>query len=78
MTQPAWPSNTWQILSSDCDTRASYYGGKKACAPVHIQMDPSNYEVAVVNTMMAPPLGLVSGVSVFSLDNKLLLHHEER
>jgi hypothetical protein len=26
MTNPAWPSNHWQIYSSDYDTQASYYG----------------------------------------------------
>ena len=33
MTQPAWPSTLWGILSSDYDTQASYYGTKKACEP---------------------------------------------
>ncbi len=78
MTQPAWPSNTWQILSSDYDTQASFYGVKKACEPVHVQMDPSNYRVAIVNTTTAPLTGLTLTANVFSLDNKPLLHHEER
>jgi hypothetical protein len=77
MTQPAWPSNMWQILSSDYDTQASYYGVKKACEPVHVQLDLSNYEVDVVNTTTAPLAGLSDSANVFSLDNKLLLAHEE-
>jgi len=37
MTHPSWPSNTWQIYSSDYDTGAAYYAVKKgvragACA----------------------------------------------
>ncbi len=78
MTQPAWPSNMWQILSSDYDTQASFYGVKKACEPVHVQLDLSNYDVAVVNTTTNPLTGLSLSASVFSLDNKLLLHHEEK
>jgi beta-galactosidase/beta-glucuronidase len=78
MTQPAWPSNTWQILSSDYDTQASFYGVKKACEPVHVQMDPSDYSVAILNTTTAPLTGLTLTADVFSLDNKSLLHHEER
>jgi hypothetical protein len=78
MTQPAWPSNTWQVLSSDYDTQASFYGVKKACEPLHVQLDLSNYNVAVVNTTNDPQMGLVVSASVFSLDNKPLLHHEER
>jgi beta-galactosidase/beta-glucuronidase len=78
MTQPAWPSTMWQIFSHDYDTQASYYGVKKACEPVHIQLDPASYEVAVVNTTTTAMAGLSLDATVFSLDNKSLLHHEER
>ena len=77
MTQPAWPSNTWQILSSDYDTQASFYGVKKACEPLHVQLDLSNYQVAVVNTTTTAQTGLHVVVNAYSLDNKPLLHHEE-
>ncbi len=78
MTQPAWPSNMWQILSSDYDTQASYYGTKKACEPLHVQLDPSDYSVAVVNTTTTAQPGLTITANVYSLENKPLLHHEER
>ena len=77
MTQPAWPSNMWQILSSDYDTQASFYGVKKACEPVHVQLDLSDYSVAVVNTTTSPIPGGTITANVYSLDNKSLLHHEE-
>jgi hypothetical protein len=78
MTQPAWPSNMWQILSSDYDTQASFYGTKKACEPLHVQLDPSDFSVTVVNTTTVPQPGLLVTANVYSLENKLLLHHEER
>jgi glycosyl hydrolase family 2/Ig-like domain-containing protein/concanavalin A-like lectin/glucanase superfamily protein len=78
MTQPAWPSNTWQILNSDYDTQSSFYGVKKACEPVHVQLDLSNYNVAVVNTTNEPRTGLSIVANVYSLDNKLLLHKEDK
>ncbi len=78
MTQPAWPSNMWQILSSDYDTQASYYGTKKASEPIHIQLDLSNYNVDIVNNTTAPLAGLSVIANVYSLDNKSLLHHEEK
>ncbi len=52
MTQPAWPSTMWQLYSSDYDTQASFYGVKKANAPLHVQMDLSDYTVAAVNTTL--------------------------
>ena len=73
MTQPAWPSNVWQILNSDYDTQSSFYGVKKACEPLHVQLDLSNYNVDVVNTTRNSLTGLSVSANVYSLDNKLLL-----
>jgi hypothetical protein len=78
MTQPAWPSNMWQILSSDYDTQASFYGVKKACEPLHVQLDLSNYDVAVVNTTTTAQPGMTVTATVYSLDNKQLLQHSEQ
>ncbi len=78
MTQPAWPSNTWQIMNADYDTQSSYYAVKKACEPVHVQLDLSNYDVGVVNTTTEALTGLSVTANVYSLDNKLLLHREEK
>jgi hypothetical protein len=77
MTQPAWPSNMWQIFNSDYDTSASYYAVKKACEPVHVQLDLSNYEVAVVNTTRNATETLHVLAKVFSLKNQLLLSRDQ-
>jgi hypothetical protein len=76
MTQPAWPSNMWEILSSDYDTQASFYGTMEACEPLHVQLDLSNYNVDLVNTTNAPLDNATVTADVYSLDNKSLLHHE--
>ncbi len=78
MTQPAWPSNTWQILNADYDTQSSFYAVKKACEPLHVQLDLSNYHVAIVNTTNDAQPGLSVIANVYSLENKLLLHREEK
>ncbi len=78
MTQPAWPSNTWQILNADYDTQSSFYAVKKACEPLHVQLDLSNFNVAVVNTTNDPHAALLLSASVYSLENKLLFHREEK
>ena len=78
MTQPAWPSNTWQILNADYDTPSSFYAVKKACEPLHVQLDLSNYDVAVVNTTNEAQAALLLVANVYSLENKLLLHKEEK
>jgi Exo-beta-D-glucosaminidase Ig-fold domain len=78
MTQPAWPSSTWQILSSDYDTQASFYGVKKASETVHVQLDPSNYAVEVANSLPDTKRGLTAHAGVYSLEDKLLTEHEEK
>lgn len=74
MTQPAWPSTLWGILSSDYDTHASYYATKKACEPVHVQLDLSNNDVSVINTTRDALHGLKLSADIYSLDSKPLQH----
>jgi Exo-beta-D-glucosaminidase Ig-fold domain/Concanavalin A-like lectin/glucanases superfamily/Glycosyl hydrolases family 2/Glycosyl hydrolases family 2, TIM barrel domain/Glycosyl hydrolases family 2, sugar binding domain len=76
MTQPAWPSTMWQILSSDYDTQASFYGTKKACEPVHVQLNLATYAVDVINTTTTAVTGLTVSAKVYSLAN-VLLHQEK-
>ncbi len=78
MTHPAWPSNHWQIYSSDYDTQASYYGVKTACEPVHVQMNLPDYSLAVVNTTRQEHRGLTLTSRVFALDGRLLARHTSK
>ncbi|HEY4380797.1 MAG TPA: LamG-like jellyroll fold domain-containing protein [Acidobacteriaceae bacterium] len=78
MTQPAWPSTMWQILSSDYDTQASYYGVKKACEPLHIQLNLANYHVDIVNTTTTPRTALTVSARIYSLANALLAQATDR
>ncbi len=77
MTQPAWPSMLWGILSSDYDAQASYYATKKACEPLHVQLDPSDNQVAVIDTTRDALPGAVVRATVYSLDGKQLLHVQQ-
>jgi len=72
MTQPAWPSTMWQILSSDYDTQASFYGTMKGCEPLHVQLNLETYQVDVINTTTMPESSLTVSAKVYSLDNTLL------
>jgi hypothetical protein len=78
MTQPAWPSTMWQILSSDYDTQASFYGVKKACEPLHIQLNLATYGIDVINTTTTAHTGLTISAKVYSLSNALLSQATER
>ncbi len=73
MTQPAWPSSNWQILSHDYDTQASFYGFKKAGERVHVQMNLPGHEIAVVNNTEGTLAGVQVSVRVLDTDGKVLL-----
>ena len=74
MTQPAWPSNMWEVLGYDYDTQSSYYGEKEALQPLHIQLNLATDAVDVVNTPRTAPGPLQAVADVYSLSNKALLH----
>jgi hypothetical protein len=76
MTQPSWPSTLWGILSSDYDTQASYYATKKACEPIHVQLDLATNDVQVIDTTRDPLHQVKIEADVYALDGKLLLHRD--
>jgi hypothetical protein len=78
MTQPAWPSTMWQILSSDYDTQASFYGVKKACEPIHIQLNLATNQIQLVNTTTESHAALTVNAKVYSLSNQLLSQSTEQ
>ena len=78
MTHPAWPSNSWQLYTSDYDTPAAYYAAAKACEPLHAQLNLPDYSVAVINTTRVAQPGLRLHSRVWSLDDRLLLERNER
>jgi hypothetical protein len=72
MTHPSWPSNTWQIYSSDYDTAAAYYAVKKACEPVHAQLNLPDFSLAVANISRGAQRHLMLRTRLLTLDNRRL------
>ncbi|MEI6141425.1 MAG: sugar-binding domain-containing protein [Mariniphaga sp.] len=72
MTHPAWPSMVWQTYSWDYETFGSFYGAKKACEPVHIQMNLNDHKVVVINTSLKGYKQLTSKLEVYDLNGKKL------
>jgi hypothetical protein len=71
MTQPAWPSTMWQILSHDYDTHASYYGVLHAAEPVHVQMNLPDYRVMVINNPNRPLTNARVSFAAYGIDGHL-------
>ncbi len=78
MTHPAWPSNMWQIYSSDYDTAGAYYAVKAACEPLHAQMNLPDFSLTVVNTTREARRDMELRSRVISLDNHVLARRKDR
>ena len=76
MTQPAWPSTMWQILSHDYDTHGAYYGVKSAAEPVHVQMNLPDHQLMVVNNPATALSGATLSWFAWSVDGKMVGHGE--
>jgi hypothetical protein len=77
MTHPAWPSMVWQVYSWDYETFGSYFGSKKACEPLHVQLNADDNKVVVINTTLtAYPNGKIR-LSYYGSDGKKLYSKEQ-
>ena len=72
MTQPAWPSTMWQILSHDYDTHGAFYGVKNSAEPVHVQMNLPDYQLMVINNPAAALNGATLSYAAYDIKGKLL------
>ena len=70
MSHPAWPSVEWQTYSWDYETFGSYYGSRKACEPVHVQMNLDDHDVVVLNTTTSPLADFIVTMTCHDLAGK--------
>ncbi len=74
MTHPAWPSMIWQTYSWDFQTHGSFYGSKKGCEPLHIQMNLNDEKVIVANTSLKSYKAVQAEIEVFDLNGKKVFY----
>ena len=77
MSHPAWPSVEWQTYSWDYETFGSYYGSRKACEPVHIQMNLDDHDIVVLNTTTTPLRNVRVSLVCYDLTGKPLFTRVE-
>lgn len=68
MSDPCWPSLTWNTYDYYFEPTASYFGIRKACEPVHIQWSMATNEVKVVNCTLKALVGVRAEAQVVNLD----------
>jgi hypothetical protein len=78
MSQPAWPSTEWQLYASDYSTDGAYFGVKKACEPLHVQLDQPDLDITLVNNTTRALDGLRVSARVLSVSGEEISAREER
>lgn len=70
MSNPAQPSFVWQLYHHDLETNASLFATKKACEPVHIQLNEKENTIQVINNLAASMQGRAE-VEVYDMNGKI-------
>lgn len=73
MSQPAWPSTNWQMMSHDYDTHGAFWGVARGAEPVHVQIAADTGVVQVVNSLPHGLNGLTLTVRSVDLNGRPLL-----
>ena len=73
MTHPAWPSNAWQIYSSDYDAAGGLLCGRQGVRTVACAAEPAGLPPAVVNMTRDARAALALTSEVFDLQGKSAL-----
>lgn len=72
MSHPCWPTMVWQTYDYYFDPNAAFFGSKKACEPLHIQLNAATDSVEVVN-LCTPGLGaLTAQAAILDINGNLL------
>ena len=72
MSHPAWPSMVWQTYDYFLEPTAAYFGCKKACEPLHIQLNRFSGNVEAVNYHARERKGLTATASVLNMNGTVI------
>jgi len=70
MSQSAYPSMVWQTYDYYYDLNGAYWGAKKACEPIHVQMSPSTNGVEVTNSSGMDYTNLKVSAEIFDFNGQ--------
>lgn len=67
MSHPCWPTMVWQTYDYYFDPTAAYFGVKKACEPLHIQLNALTDSIEVVNLFAGDHRGLTATATLYDV-----------
>ncbi|MBQ9285003.1 MAG: beta-glycosidase [Bacteroidaceae bacterium] len=78
MSHPCWPSMVWQTYDYYFEPTAAFFGMKKGCEPLHIQLNALTDRVEVVNAFAGDRAKLTATATVYDLRGRRLWSQSQR
>ncbi len=78
MSHPCWPSMVWQTYDYYFEPTAAFFGMKKGCEPLHIQLNALTDRVEVVNAFAGDRSKLVATATAYDLHGRRLWSQSQR
>jgi beta-mannosidase len=76
MSNPAQPSFVWQLYHHDLEPNSSLFATRKACEPVHIQLNEKEWQVEVINNLPTALENARAHIDIYNLDSSLAYTHD--
>jgi beta-mannosidase len=76
MSNPAQPSFVWQLYHHDLEPNASLFAAKKACEPIHLQLNEKEGRLQVINNLPATLSQALAHLEIYNLDSSLVYQRD--
>lgn len=70
MYNSGWPKLWWQLYDYYLMPNGAFYGAKKACEPIHVQYNPAEKRVELVNSTLHDTGNLLVEINVYDYNMK--------
>ena len=77
MSNPAQPSFVWQLYAWDLEPNAALFATRRACEPIHVQMNQTDWHLMVINNTPQALVGVTAKTSVYDLNGTLKSTHTD-
>ena len=71
MSNPAQPSFVWQYYHHDLEPNSALFATKKACEPIHIQLNEKEENIQVVNNLDTQLDKAKANLTIYNLDGSI-------
>jgi hypothetical protein len=71
MSNPAQPSFVWQYYHHDLEPNSALFATKKACEPIHIQLNEKEGNIQVINNLSEQLSKLKADITIYNLDGSI-------